>query len=195
MDERATHRPTGIVDAHPAASVGVRDRSERSPINDGGPHDAADMNDVFRAIAARIDVVLDEKARTPSDARRHAVSTEVLRFSADGRLDVDDRKHEVSNEASTSSPTTVASAPVAPPSPPAAALDRSGVDDRLRAARDRLAERRSRAAAERVDPPGTRSPRVRILAWRRTELRALAQRMLIGLAIVGASAVVSILVT
>src|SRR6056297_2286397 len=117
MDKRATHTPTGTVDAHPAVSVEMRNRAQRTSIDGAGQHDTTDLSKVLQAIAARIDVVLDEKvaagaepegrrraarawssvvgkrtAEDTSELRRHALAPTVLRISADGRLDVDDRE-------------------------------------------------------------------------------------------------------
>jgi len=253
MDERATHTPTGTVDAHPAVSVEMRNRAQRRSIDGAGQHDTTDLTKVLQAIAARIDVVLDEKvaagaepegrhraarawssvvgkrtAEDTSELRRHALATTVLRISADGRLDIDDRepdererdereqderehadgkhddgKHEdrtrdvgeVVAKARTETETEPESHDAVSASSVPTPTDRSDVEARLRAARERLESRRASTAAGQAQASGSRARRARRPALRRNEVRTVVQRVLIGLAIVGASAVVSILVT
>ena len=244
MDERATHSLTGPVDAHPAVSARAPIRAERTAIDGEGAvvHDEADLTKLLKAIAARIDTVLDAKVAagaepegrhraarawssvvgkratdaTP-DLRRHALATTVLRISADGRLDIDDRERAAGEDAAdpdaavpdaadqnaTDQDATDQDAEshaasvrlgvsrldeTAPP-------DRPDVEDRLRVVRERLATRHASATEARPASPGARVGSARSPSWRRGEMRTLVQRLLIGLAIVGASAVVSILIT
>jgi len=233
MDERATHTPTGTVDAHPAVSVEMRNRAQRTSIDGAGQHDTTDLSKVLQAIAARIDVVLDEKvaagaepegrrraarawssvvgkrtAEDTSELRRHALATTVLRISADGRLDIDDRERddrervdrrrevsEVVSKTKARTETAAESRDTVSASSAPEATARSDVEGRLRAARERLEARRASTADAQVEASGQRARRVRFPALRRNEMRTVVQRLLIGLAIVGASAVVSILVT
>lgn len=251
MDKRATHSLTGTVGAHPrlAAEAPV---AETAAIDRAGAQDDPDLRKVLRAIASRIDVVLDERAAagdepegrhraadawstvvgkratdTTSDLRRHALSTTVLRISPDGRVDVDDRESDARDgapesrdasgrhadadrsDAPPAAAATLQGVEVATPatadngsvrdtsldSPAPAATDRTDVEDRLRAARERLVTRRTNAATARVDTRRPRAPRLGFRSWRRSDVRILVQRLLIGLAIVGASAAVSILIT
>jgi len=269
MDKDATQSRIGRVDAHPAVTAGADARAGRAA-TDGAVTHQTDMRNVLRAIAARIDVILDETVaeggdpeasgqasetwspvvRTratddASDVRRQALATTVLRISADGRVDVDerigdaiddvdpgaaeraaedadrdaaegasaraaerrgaiDRQPEV--DGSRAQRTEVSTPRPARPAPvrdwtsgalelvAPAATDRSGVEERMRVVRQRLATRRTGATVARVDDPSPRDRRTRISAWRRTDARILIRRLLIGLTIVGASAIVSLLI-
>lgn len=267
MDKFEAHRPTGTMDAHAAAFAEARAPAGGPSIDGPGHVDSADLKSVLQAIAARIDVVLDEKlAARPesdgqhravqawstvvgkrsrdvsSDLRRRALATTVLRISADGRLDLDDGRQEIADadadaanadseteaetEAETGAETGAESqrepdqeddaarsgakvvdaakparavvvpvSDVTTESPSPASADRSDIENRLRTVRKRLAARHARTSAARVDPVRPRASRIRRPVWRKTEIHTLVQRLLIVLAVVGASAVVSILVS
>lgn len=230
MNERATHNPAGTEEGHPAASAEVRRRAERPSIAGGGSHETAELSQVFQAIAARLDAVLDaevaerdasetrhrlSQAASPESERRDThstpdvlrqeLATTVLRISADGRLDVDDRVREGEgiDDAPTPAPavtvrvpgTESCAAPDAVPAAPApVGAGRSNVEDRLRAVRERLATRRASTVVARADAPTAPMPSVRPGPWRRTEVRIVLRKLLIGLAIVGLSVAVSLLV-
>lgn len=158
-----------------------------------------------------------------ADLRRRALATTVLRISADGRLDRDDQQQEIADDDAETeaeghqgvdreddaarsgakafglakpSQTAVGSVHgAAPRSPSPAATDRSDVGDRLGAVRKRFAVKHVNTRASRVEVPRPRATRSRPPVRRKSEIRTLVQRLLIGLAIVGASVVVSILVT
>ena len=239
MDKRATHRSTGTLGAPQKLASEASDRTGRTVIDGAGHEDASVLGPLLRAIAVRLDVVLDEKVasgaepegrhraarawssvvgRPASDEtaglRRQALNTTVLRISADGGTyvggSVDDASAEAIDDRSMRSDataTTVAPVDLAEPVEPvgneryaiseppmSVAPERSGVEDRLRTVRERLATRRASTSAS---PRAARSvrPSVWPSMWQRTDVRTLIQRLLIGLTIVGASAVVSILVT
>lgn len=174
-------------------------------------------SDRHEAIDAWSSAIVPSEGEGSQEARRRALATTVLKINASGSLDiVEEDEAETSEEAdeATANAESAKAAEAAETLEGTAAEDVIGsngagtplqteerrpeaaaqvvvrdVDERLRSARERLERRR--AVAARIEEPRF-PPR-----WRRidVDLRKLGQRLLVGLVIVGASAVVSLLVT
>lgn len=215
MNERVARPRRGAFDGGGDAVQGADRAVGSRGADDRDSSSSVDLVALAPHIAARLDAILDVSPIPGDEAswlRRPSLATTVVTIAADGSVNVvDDGSRDAGSAPGLASSPSAEEARVRSPrgggadASPDVASDvdgrdligvadladarrhRGGVDDRLRDARRRLEVRRR--AAVRPERPRY------VALWRDLDARRVAWRLVAGLVVVGASAVISVLLT